>query len=259
MREYAVDYYLDAALIGFFDELFEVVGSAEIAVDAHIVTGVVLMVGVRLEYRREVNARNSEVFEVCKLFGYAFEVAAEKVDVAYLAVAVGAVFGHAAPIVAIRRVVLCLMPFAADKEPVGHYLVHDAAVDKARAIRVRRYRELPISALAEQCVQVDVAADAVELFLVLYLEMIEIKSRRRYFYRKRVGVLAVLVLDEVHRVSDGRFAVFDERKENLGGVLRPREAERERYRLAHRRRACGRLVRFAVREILYYSVHICLL
>ena len=69
VRKHAVENNFNPALVRFFDQVFKVVNRAEIAIDAHIVAGVVFMIGVRLEYRRKIDVRHAQIFKICKFFG----------------------------------------------------------------------------------------------------------------------------------------------------------------------------------------------
>ena len=79
MVEYAVEQHPQPQLMGGADELCKIVLRAEGRVDVEIIHGVVLVVGRRFEYGREVKARCAEIADVAELFDNAAKIAALKI------------------------------------------------------------------------------------------------------------------------------------------------------------------------------------
>ncbi len=211
------------------------------------------MVASRLENRVHIYTGDAEAFEIGELFGYAFDIAAEEVVVQNLALFRGSVLRTAAPIVAVHDTLFRLSSLAADIETVHENLVHKTAVQPLGFFIVFRIdRKLPIVSLAEQSVQIFVAAYSVLFFLGVHDVVIEIQSFRRHGYGHGVFRHSVHVCRDVrHRIVHVLFSVLGQHEVDLGGIGRAGKQQVQPYGFADPHRAERLFILLSVREIQY--------
>ena len=68
----------NTAVVGFFDEFFQIFKPAEIGLDFHKIGDVIPMVGAGFEERRQPERVNPQLFQVIKLLGNAFNISTQK-------------------------------------------------------------------------------------------------------------------------------------------------------------------------------------
>ena len=148
------------------------------------------------------------------------------------------------------------MPLAADVEPVGQDLIHNAALDPVGAVGRLVDRQLPVAALAVKRGKIIVRTYA-HLFVVVGVdtEMIKVQPARGHRQLDGIPVGALVLAGTRHRVQHFALPFLGQTEIHLAGIGRARKEQREPYRLIDRSPACRQFALGIVGIIVHLVIH----